>query len=158
MFLLYICNDLIVFLNLSVERGISKIMSSSTVTSSGLPTHKPLKKYGAGSQPFTVLIEGNIGSGKTTFLNHFQQYEDDICLITEPVEKWRNVGDGNNLLVSIFLFAAFPPKMFSFVLALIYVYSIFSIGTYVQRTWPLGNALSILCYTDNATKSYAANE
>lgn len=48
--------------------------------------------------PFTVFIEGNIGAGKTTFLNHFKKY-DDVCLHTEPVEKWRNVL-GVNLLVS----------------------------------------------------------
>ncbi|KNC27974.1 Deoxynucleoside kinase [Lucilia cuprina] len=58
---------------------------------------KPLQKFAANSQPFTVLIEGNIGSGKTTFLNHFEQFQDKICLITEPVEKWRNVR-GVNLL------------------------------------------------------------
>lgn len=49
-------------------------------------------------KPFTVFIEGNIGAGKTTFLNHFRKY-DDVCLNTEPVEKWRNV-NGFNLLVS----------------------------------------------------------
>lgn len=47
--------------------------------------------------PYTVFIEGNIGAGKTTFLNHFKKYE-DVCLHTEPVEKWRNVL-GINLLV-----------------------------------------------------------
>lgn len=49
------------------------------------------------NSPFTVLVEGNIGSGKTTFLNHFKQFEDHVCLITEPVEKWRNL-NGCNLL------------------------------------------------------------
>lgn len=48
------------------------------------------------SKPFTVLVEGNIGSGKTTFLQHFQQFE-DITLLTEPVEEWRNLR-GWNLL------------------------------------------------------------
>lgn len=48
--------------------------------------------------PFTVFIEGNIGAGKTTFLNHFKKYN-DVFLYTEPVEKWRNV-EGHNLLVS----------------------------------------------------------
>lgn len=53
------------------------------------------------SKPFTVLVEGNIGSGKTTFLEHFQQFE-DITLLTEPVEEWRNLR-GWNLLVSLSL-------------------------------------------------------
>lgn len=52
---------------------------------------------GKAKAPFTVFIEGNIGAGKTTFLNHFKKY-DDVCLFTEPVEKWRNV-EGHNLLV-----------------------------------------------------------
>lgn len=52
--------------------------------------------------PFTVFIEGNIGAGKTTFLNHFKKY-DDVRLYTEPVEKWRNV-EGVNLLVKIWIF------------------------------------------------------
>lgn len=55
------------------------------------------EKLGAGGKkPFTVFVEGNIGSGKTTFLDHFQQF-DDVCLLTEPVEKWRSCG-GVNLL------------------------------------------------------------
>lgn len=48
-------------------------------------------------KPFTVFVEGNIGSGKTTFLEHFRQFE-DITLLTEPVEAWRNL-QGWNLLV-----------------------------------------------------------
>ncbi|XP_077289192.1 deoxynucleoside kinase-like isoform X2 [Arctopsyche grandis] len=48
------------------------------------------------SRPFTVLVEGNIGSGKTTYLEHFRQFE-DITLLTEPVEAWRNLS-GWNLL------------------------------------------------------------
>lgn len=51
-------------------------------------------------KPFTVFVEGNIGSGKTTFLNHFAR--PDVDLLSEPVDMWRNV-EGHNLLVSIFL-------------------------------------------------------
>lgn len=54
------------------------------------------RKYAEGTQPFTVLIEGNIGSGKTTYLKYFEKFN-DVCLLTEPVEKWRNV-NGVNLL------------------------------------------------------------
>lgn len=53
--------------------------------------------------PFTVFIEGNIGAGKTTFLNHFNKNE-NVCLFTEPVDKWRDV-QGYNLLV---IFIRFP--------------------------------------------------
>ncbi|XP_046398549.1 deoxynucleoside kinase-like [Ischnura elegans] len=48
------------------------------------------------NRPFTVIVEGNIGSGKTTFINHFQRY-DDVATFAEPVDKWRDV-NGHNLL------------------------------------------------------------
>lgn len=51
------------------------------------------------SKPFTVVVEGNIGSGKTTFLNHFNKFH-DVEVLQEPVEKWRNV-QGHNLLVCL---------------------------------------------------------
>lgn len=50
------------------------------------------------SRPFTVIVEGNIGSGKTTFLNYFKKKK-DICVLAEPIEMWRDC-NGNNLLVS----------------------------------------------------------
>lgn len=48
------------------------------------------------NRPFTVIVEGNIGSGKTTFLNHFNKY-DDVCVLAEPIQLWRNC-NGHNLL------------------------------------------------------------
>jgi len=48
------------------------------------------------SRPFTVLVEGNIGCGKTTFLQHFSKFS-NVNVLKEPVERWRNV-NGHNLL------------------------------------------------------------
>ncbi|KAJ8933209.1 hypothetical protein NQ314_014156 [Rhamnusium bicolor] len=48
------------------------------------------------TRPFTVIVEGNIGSGKTTFLNHFNKY-DNVAMFAEPIEMWRNC-NGYNLL------------------------------------------------------------
>ncbi|XP_018330376.2 deoxynucleoside kinase [Agrilus planipennis] len=48
------------------------------------------------ARPFTVIVEGNIGSGKTTFLNYFKKYE-DLCVLAEPIELWRECS-GHNLL------------------------------------------------------------
>ncbi|ROT76800.1 deoxynucleoside kinase isoform X1 [Penaeus vannamei] len=45
---------------------------------------------------FTVSIEGNIGSGKSTLLQHFAKFN-DVEVLQEPVDKWRNVR-GYNLL------------------------------------------------------------
>ena len=50
------------------------------------------------TKPFTVVIEGNIGSGKTTVLNYFNKFH-EVEVLQEPVDKWRNV-QGHNLLVS----------------------------------------------------------
>lgn len=49
----------------------------------------------------TICVEGNIGCGKTTFLDFFRQRflaagEQDPGVFAEPVEKWRNV-EGENL-------------------------------------------------------------
>ena len=47
---------------------------------------------------FLVHVEGNIGSGKSTFLNYMNRNYGHLCsVITEPVHLWRDVG-GNNLL------------------------------------------------------------
>jgi len=50
------------------------------------------------SNPFTIAIEGNIGAGKTTFLEKLKQKAPaDITALAEPLDKWRNV-EGHNLL------------------------------------------------------------
>lgn len=56
-------------------------------------------------KPFTVVVEGNIGSGKTTFLNYFSKFK-DVEVLQEPVEKWRNV-EGHNLLVCCFKYITY---------------------------------------------------
>jgi deoxyadenosine/deoxycytidine kinase len=45
---------------------------------------------------FTVQIEGNIGGGKSTFLERFRKQE-NFTVLEEPVEKWKNF-KGHNLL------------------------------------------------------------
>jgi len=47
-------------------------------------------------KPITVIVEGNIGSGKTTFLKHFQKLP-DFAVVDEPISKWRDC-QGHNLL------------------------------------------------------------
>lgn len=59
-------------------------------------------------RPFTVCVEGNIGSGKTTFLNHFKNY-DNAVVLQEPVELWRDVA-GINLLDLMYK----DPKRYAF--------------------------------------------
>ena len=38
------------------------------------------------TRPLTILVEGNIGSGKSTFLKHFEKFK-NVKVITEPVHK-----------------------------------------------------------------------
>lgn len=63
------------------------------------------------NNPFTICIEGNIGSGKTTFLNHFQNL-DNATILQEPMDLWRNVA-GVNLLVSFFRGNVFVTHVFA---------------------------------------------
>ncbi|OWF55155.1 thymidine kinase 2, mitochondrial-like [Mizuhopecten yessoensis] len=48
----------------------------------------------------TICVEGNIASGKTTFLEHFKKYS-DVQVYEEPVKKWRNV-EGHNVLAKMY--------------------------------------------------------
>ncbi|XP_018006656.1 deoxynucleoside kinase isoform X2 [Hyalella azteca] len=60
------------------------------------------------SRPFTVSIEGNIGSGKSTFLKHFAALP-NVATYQEPLGKWTDVG-GYNLLGKLYE----DPKRWSF--------------------------------------------
>jgi len=37
----------------------------------------------------TIYVEGNLASGKTSFLNHFQNIP-NLIVLPEPIEKWQN--------------------------------------------------------------------
>lgn len=49
---------------------------------------------------FTILIEGNIGTGKSTFLKHLEKFI-DFNLLPEPVPHWTNL-NGYNLLANLY--------------------------------------------------------
>lgn len=53
---------------------------------------------GSYRRPLTVAVEGNIGSGKTTFLNYCKS-KSSIEVVPEPIEEWQNF-HRVNLLVS----------------------------------------------------------
>lgn len=67
------------------------------------------KKLDEGSaRPFTLAVEGNIGSGKSTMLNCFQQFA-DVQLSPEPINQWCDL-KGHNLLELLYK----DPKRWSF--------------------------------------------
>lgn len=43
-----------------------------------------------------VVVEGNIGSGKTTFLNEIKKRYNNVVIIEEPVNEWYTIKDENN--------------------------------------------------------------
>lgn len=70
-------------------------------------------------KPFTVLVEGNIGVGKSTLLNYFRHF-DDVEIVAEPIEKWQNL-NGSNLLDLVYRDAktfGFPFQMYTLLLML----------------------------------------
>lgn len=68
----------------------------------------PLPNPNTYSRFFTIAVEGNIGSGKTTFLNHVENLP-DVSVVSEPIEMWQNC-NGHNLLSLMYQ----DPKKWSF--------------------------------------------
>lgn len=87
----------------------SKLPIPKLILPARIPAHQPSAKRG-----FRIIVEGNVGSGKTTFLSIF---ENSCCsslkkkplVIPEPIHLWRNVGGTN-----IFQLLADDPKRWSF--------------------------------------------
>ena len=53
------------------------------------------------TKPIIISIEGNIGSGKTTFINELMNVEkmktnNTICFLKEPVNLWESIKNSNN--------------------------------------------------------------
>ena len=78
----------------SVSKILSVIEERSLATAS---TTVPLIKSATPPRPFTVLVEGNIGSGKSTYLQHFNRLNKEVDVISEPVDKWRDLNSHNLL-------------------------------------------------------------
>lgn len=97
------------FLSSHPNEGNPLPLSSSSSSPSSSPS-SPSSSNGQlgsfGPQPkLTLSVEGNIGVGKSTFLNILQQEgrSQNLSVVPEPVEKWQNVGEGNvNLLLEFY--------------------------------------------------------
>ncbi|KAJ6646970.1 Deoxynucleoside kinase [Pseudolycoriella hygida] len=65
------------------------------------PVSNPIVSGSGGNgRCFTVAIEGNIGSGKSTFIEYCRRQTNTVTY-QEPVDLWRNVG-GVNLLANFY--------------------------------------------------------
>ena len=54
---------------------------------------------GESRMPYTVVVEGNVGAGKSTFVEILAREDARISPVPEPVSAWQNVsGTGVNLL------------------------------------------------------------
>lgn len=83
----------------------TKAKTAATVTKSGLLGEKngllsdkmdisastngffERKKGSENKRMFTVTVEGNIGAGKTTFLDRFCPEKDNVDVLSEPVDR-----------------------------------------------------------------------
>ena len=65
---------------------------------------KKIHARGAAARlPYTVVVEGNVGAGKSTFVDILARDDSRISPVPEPVNAWQNVsGTGVNLLDSMF--------------------------------------------------------
>ncbi|VEL14610.1 unnamed protein product [Protopolystoma xenopodis] len=43
------------------------------------------------SKKFSVIVEGNIGCGKSTFLRYFDMISSSVEVLQEPINMWKNV-------------------------------------------------------------------
>lgn len=76
------------------------VATCSRVFSSIAATYSSQMKKDVGQKKFTVSVEGNIGSGKTSLLQHFVD-SPNTEVQQEPVSKWRNM-QGHNLLAMMY--------------------------------------------------------
>lgn len=65
----------------------------SVIQTLRLPSYRELRKR---KRPFTIFVEGIVGTGKSTFLEPFQKYP-QMDILPEPVAQWQNL-NGTDLL------------------------------------------------------------
>lgn len=71
-------------------------------------------------KPIIISIEGNIGSGKSTVLNHLKDYYKNktsignVCFLDEPIELWNTVKDSNGVTILEKYYSNIEKYAFSF--------------------------------------------
>lgn len=83
------------------KSGMSLLPASLLLQRSfGYIASKEVSEKKVRSRPFTVSIEGNIGSGKSTFLKYFSSMP-GVATHQEPIDLWTNL-KGHNLLGKLY--------------------------------------------------------
>jgi deoxyadenosine/deoxycytidine kinase len=69
-----------------------------------------------GNMPVIVSIEGNIGSGKSTFIKHIGNVcdKDDIVIVPEPVREWESIKDSDGKSMLSYFYEDQERNAFSF--------------------------------------------
>ena len=71
-------------------------------------------------KPIIISIEGNIGSGKSTVLNHLKDYYKNktsignVCFLDEPIELWNTIKDSNGVTILEKYYSNIEKYAFSF--------------------------------------------
>jgi len=78
---------------MALQKLCFRVIPTASRKMSSMPTNS--------NKPYTVIVEGNIGSGKTTFLQPFMKHKNLVEVCPEPVEKWQNL-QGHNLLQKLY--------------------------------------------------------
>jgi len=75
-------------------------LKRATMKSFNLEDLKAQLPITSSKKAFTIAVEGNIGCGKTTLLQHFEElsYTEVLC---EPLDKWRDL-KGHNALSKLY--------------------------------------------------------
>lgn len=84
-------------MNKKTSMSIHKVLSEIKKKSIAIP-HIPITTS-TNEKPFTILIEGNIGSGKTTFIQNLKKLNKDVEIYTEPINQWKNLNSSNPLRI-----------------------------------------------------------
>ncbi len=82
----------------TVARSIAAVARNNTSATRGaLVRTMSSSSNPSNNRPYTIVVEGNIGSGKTTFLDKFHDRTGQVEVLSEPVDRWRDAS-GHNLL------------------------------------------------------------
>ena len=79
---------------MAASRSLTSISTTLSMSSRSLSSNSNTFMNN-NKNPLLISIEGNIGSGKTTILQHLKTHRPDLKFIQEPLDKWGANRDNN---------------------------------------------------------------